>query len=93
MSEARPLPSQTTTGTGGSSLRYSSTIETTLGPPSTTRPTTGTPWPSPATQPHYFGLQASMEHHPLVLNANTAKSTSFLPQGFPYGASVDQQAD
>lgn len=52
MSEARPLPSQTTTGTGGSSLRYSRTIDTTLGPPSTTRPTTGTPWPSPATQPH-----------------------------------------
>lgn len=49
MSEARPLPSQTTTGTGGSSRRYSRTMETTFGPPSTTRPTTGTPCPSPAT--------------------------------------------
>ena len=48
-SEARPLPSQTTTGTGGSSRRYSRTMEITFGPPSTTRPTTGTPCPSPAT--------------------------------------------
>lgn len=43
ISEARPLPSQTTTGTGGVSLRYSSTMEMTLGPPSTMRATTGTP--------------------------------------------------
>ncbi len=48
MSEARPLPSHTTTGTGGVSLRYSSTIEITLGPPSTIRATTGTPCPIPA---------------------------------------------
>lgn len=48
MSEALPLPSHTTTGTGGVSLRYSSTIEITLGPPSTIKATTGTPWPIPA---------------------------------------------
>lgn len=48
MSEALPLPSHTTTGTGGVSLRYSSTMEITLGPPSTIRATTGTPWPIPA---------------------------------------------
>lgn len=48
MSDARPLPSQTTTGTGGVSRRYSKTIEITLGPPSTMRATTGTPWPIPA---------------------------------------------
>lgn len=48
MSEALPLPSHTTTGTGGVSLRYSSTMEMTLGPPSTMRATTGTPWPIPA---------------------------------------------
>lgn len=48
MSEARPLPSHTTTGTGGVSLRYSSTIEITLGPPSTIKATTGTPCPIPA---------------------------------------------
>ncbi len=48
MSEARPLPSHTTTGTGGVSLRYSSTIEITLGPPSNIRATTGTPCPIPA---------------------------------------------
>lgn len=47
MSEARPLPSHTTTGTGGVSLRYSRTIEITLGPPSTIRATTGTPCPIP----------------------------------------------
>lgn len=47
MSEARPLPSHTTTGTGGVSLRYSSTIEITFGPPSTIRATTGTPCPIP----------------------------------------------
>lgn len=50
ISEARPLPSQMTTGTGGSSRRYSKTTDITLGPPSTTSPTTGTPCPSPATQ-------------------------------------------
>lgn len=43
MSAARPLPSQTTTGTGGSSLRLSSMMEITLGPPSRIRHTTGTP--------------------------------------------------
>ena len=48
MSDARPLPSQTTTGTGGVSRRYSKTIEITLGPPSTMSATTGTPWPIPA---------------------------------------------
>lgn len=48
MSDARPLPSQTTTGTGGVSRRYSKTIEITLGPPSTIRATTGTPCPIPA---------------------------------------------
>jgi len=48
MSEARPLPSHTTTGTGGVSLRYSSTIEITLGPPSNIKATTGTPCPIPA---------------------------------------------
>lgn len=48
MSDARPLPSQTTTGTGGVSRRYSRTIEITFGPPSTMRATTGTPWPIPA---------------------------------------------
>lgn len=48
MSEARPLPSHTTTGTGGVSLRYSRTIEMTFGPPSTIRATTGTPCPIPA---------------------------------------------
>lgn len=47
MSDARPLPSQTTTGTGGVSRRYSRTIEITLGPPSTMRATTGTPCPIP----------------------------------------------
>ena len=47
MSDARPLPSQTTTGTGGVSRRYSKTIEITLGPPSTISATTGTPWPIP----------------------------------------------
>lgn len=50
MSEALPLPSQTTTGTGGVSLRYSNTMEMTLGPPSTMRATTGTPWPMPASR-------------------------------------------
>ena len=48
MSEARPLPSHTTTGMGGSSLRLSRAMEITLGPPSTIRHTTGTPWPRPA---------------------------------------------
>lgn len=48
MSDARPLPSQTTTGTGGVSRRYSKTMEITLGPPSTMSATTGTPWPIPA---------------------------------------------
>lgn len=47
MSDARPLPSQITTGRGGSSRRHSRTIEITLGPPSTMSPTTGTPCPSP----------------------------------------------
>lgn len=47
MSEARPLPSQTTTGIGGSSLRLSRAMEITLGPPSTIRHTRGTPWPKP----------------------------------------------
>lgn len=49
MSEARPLPSHTTTGMGGSSLRLSSAMEITLGPPSTIRHTRGTPWPKPGT--------------------------------------------
>lgn len=48
MSDARPLPSQITTGRGGSSRRHSKTMEITLGPPSTMSPTTGTPCPSPA---------------------------------------------
>lgn len=52
MSEARPLPSQTTTGTGGSSFKLSSVIEITFGPPSTIRQTTGTPWPRPETTIH-----------------------------------------
>lgn len=43
MSEARPLPSHTTTGTGGSSLRLSRAMEITLGPPSTIMHTRGTP--------------------------------------------------
>lgn len=47
MSEALPLPSHTTTGTGGSSLRLSRTMEITLGPPSKIRQTRGTPWPKP----------------------------------------------
>jgi len=47
MSEARPLPSHTTTGMGGSSLRLSRAMEITLGPPSTKRHTTGTPCPRP----------------------------------------------
>lgn len=49
MSEARPLPSHTTTGMGGSSLRLSSAMEITLGPPSTMRHTSGTPCPKPGT--------------------------------------------
>lgn len=49
MSDALPLPSQTTTGTGGSSFRLSRVMEMTLGPPSTIRHTNGTPWPRPAT--------------------------------------------
>lgn len=50
MSEARPLPSHTTTGMGGSSLRLSRAMEMTLGPPSTIRHTRGTPWPKPGKQ-------------------------------------------
>lgn len=54
MSEARPLPSQMTTGTGGSSLRLSNIMEMTLGPPSRIRHTTGTPWPRPVTHTQSF---------------------------------------
>lgn len=50
MSEARPLPSHTTTGTGGSSRKLSSTTVIMFGPPSTIRHTSGTPWPKPQQQ-------------------------------------------
>lgn len=50
MSDARPLPSQTTIGRGGCSRRHSKTMDITLGPPSTIKPTTGTPCPSPVEQ-------------------------------------------
>lgn len=41
ISAARPVPSQTTTGTGGSSVTYSRTDLTVLVPPSITNATTG----------------------------------------------------
>ena len=78
MSEARPLPSHTTTGMGGSSLRLSRAMEITLGPPSTIRHTTGTPWPRPAhvqkdtessTMPLYptmHHMHPSSYHHPSI---------------------------
>ena len=44
-SAARPLPSQTTTGTGGVSVTYSSTDLIVLAPPSSTTHMTGTPRP------------------------------------------------
>lgn len=40
-SAARPDPSQTTTGTGGSSVTYSKTARMVLVPPSITKHTTG----------------------------------------------------
>jgi len=40
-SAARPEPSQTTTGTGGSSVTYSKTARIVLVPPSITNATTG----------------------------------------------------
>lgn len=46
-SAALPDPSSTNTGTGGTLLTYSSTVDTIVGPPSTTTQTTGTPWFSP----------------------------------------------
>lgn len=64
MSDARPLPSQTTTGTGGVSRRYSKTIEITLGPPSTMRATTGTPWPIPALKKEKKGKKGEKNTKP-----------------------------
>ena len=46
-SAALPVPSNTTTGTGGTLVTYSRTRHGTPGPPSTTTHTTGTPWHSP----------------------------------------------
>lgn len=62
MSDARPLPSQTTTGTGGVSRRYSKTMEITLGPPSTMSATTGTPWPIPALKKEKKRKKKRKEH-------------------------------
>lgn len=53
MSDARPLPSQTTTGTGGSSFKLSRTMAITLGPPSRIKHTNGTPWPRPETNSQF----------------------------------------
>lgn len=64
MSDARPLPSQTTTGTGGVSRRYSKTIEITLGPPSTMRATNGTPWPIPALKKEKKGKKGEKNTKP-----------------------------
>lgn len=64
MSDARPLPSQTTTGTGGVSRRYSKTIEITLGPPSTMSATTGTPWPIPALKKEKKGKKGEKNTKP-----------------------------
>ena len=44
-SAARPLPSHTTTGTGGSPVRQSNTVRIVLDPPSNTTQTIGTPHP------------------------------------------------
>lgn len=43
-SAARPEPSQTTTGTGGSSVTYSNTARMVFVPPSITRHTSGIEW-------------------------------------------------
>lgn len=43
-SAARPEPSHTTTGTGGSSVTYSSTARMVFVPPSITRHTNGIEW-------------------------------------------------
>lgn len=62
MSDARPLPSQTTTGTGGSSFKLSRTMAITLGPPSRIKHTNGTPWPRPETNSQF--VEESFAHPP-----------------------------
>lgn len=77
MSEARPLPSQTTTGIGGSSLRLSRAMEITLGPPSTIRQTRGTPWPNPGNHEKQIVLR---EIPPFITKDDRTFSTDLWEQ-------------